>query len=178
MPKLTKISGNPSAKMNFEFLNNLSLADPSFLENSEIDTILGAAEYAQVLNMGLMKSENNMIAQNTELGWIVSGAFNVLSPNMRIVTLITNVELEEKLKNFFKEDEFESQSKLSDEEIFCENHFKENVQIDKDGKFVVKLPFKNGLQAPILGDSRKKAIATQLSLEKRFKKNDEYTLKK
>lgn len=54
-------------------MNNLTLADPSFLNNSEIDVILGAAEYAKIIKMGLMKTDNNLIAQNTELGWVVSG---------------------------------------------------------------------------------------------------------
>lgn len=39
---------------------------------------------------------------------------------------------------------------------------------------MVKLPFKNGIETPTLGESRKKAIATQLSLEKRFNRNEEY----
>lgn len=59
LPKLTKISSHISTKLDCEFLNNLSLADPSFLKQSEIDIILGAAEYANVLKMGLIKSENN-----------------------------------------------------------------------------------------------------------------------
>lgn len=142
LPKLTKITSNASTKMNFDFLNNLSLADPSFLENSEIDIILRAAEYANVLKMGLMKSENNLIAQNTELGWIVSGALNASSTNMRIVTLVSNVELEQNLENFFNEDEFESQNKPSDEENYCEEHFIANVKNDESGRFVVNCHLK------------------------------------
>lgn len=176
LPKLTKISSNLSAKCDFEFLNNLTLADPSFLDHSEIDIILGAAEYANVLKMGLMKSDKNLLAQNTELGWIVSGACNGSSPNLNIVTLVSNVELEEKIKNFFNDGEFDSQIEASEEEIYCENHFKTNVKQNEDGWFVVKLPFKNGMDFPELGESRKKAIATQLSLEKRFQKNEEYKI--
>lgn len=48
------------------------------------------------------------------------------------------------------------------------------VKTDENSRFIVKLPFKDNLSSPILGDSRKKAIATQLSLEKRFKKDHTY----
>lgn len=39
--------------------------------------------------MGLIKSEKNLIAQSTELGWVVSGAFGSV-PGARVVTMITN----------------------------------------------------------------------------------------
>lgn len=133
LPKLTKITNNASTKMNFDFLNNLSLADPSFLNKSEIDIILGAAEYAHVLKMGLMKSDDNLIAQNTELGWIVSGALNTAGPMLQIVTLITNVELEKKVKNFFREDEFESQNELSMRKIIVKNTSRKTCKMMKMG---------------------------------------------
>lgn len=47
------------------------------------------------------------------------------------MTLISNVELEQKIKTFFDDGEFDSQSKLSKGEIYCENHFKENVKMTK-----------------------------------------------
>lgn len=74
LPKLTKITHTDYNKDDFEFTNNMTLADPSFLKDSEIDIILGAAEYAQAIKMGLVKSEKHIIAQNTEFGWIVSGS--------------------------------------------------------------------------------------------------------
>lgn len=178
LPKLTKIAGNLSAKNDFEFLNNLTLADLSFLKHSEIDIILGAAEYANVIKMGLMKSDKNLIAQNTELGWNVSGACTTACttacPSLNIVNLVSNVELEEKIRSFFNDGEFDTKDETSTEELYCENHFVENMRQNEDGRFIVKLPFKNGMETPILGESRKRAIATQLSLEKRFKKKDEY----
>lgn len=60
---------------------------------------------------------------------------------------------------------------LSDEEIYCEKHFNDNVSRSDNGQFIVKLPFKNELDYPVLGNSRKCAIATQLQLEKRFGRN-------
>ena len=79
--------------------------------------------------------------------------------------------LENTLKHFFASEEFEVQQEVTEEELFCENHFKENTFRNGYGKFVVSLPFKDGMKSPELGDSRKCAIASQLSLQRRFNKN-------
>lgn len=68
LPRLTNVSKNTHLKPDFEFVNNLTLADPSFLDSGEIDIILGASEYAQIIKMGLIKGERNIIAQNSEFG--------------------------------------------------------------------------------------------------------------
>lgn len=68
LSKLTRTARGEFNVSNLDFLHNLTLADPSFRGESEIDMILGAAEYARVLRSGLMKPNKNMIAQNTDLG--------------------------------------------------------------------------------------------------------------
>lgn len=78
-----------------------------------------------------------------------------------------------RFNDFFRCDEFDNivNTELSEEEQYCEEHFVETVKRNKDGRFVVTLPFKNRIQHPDLGDSRKCAIATLFQLEKRFSKN-------
>lgn len=173
LPKLTKISHGASNSKDFEFVNNLTLADPSFLNESDVDIILGAAEYAQAIKLGLVKSDKLLIAQNTEFGWIVSGAISGVESSLRVVSLVTYVELEKTLKQFFGSEEFENEinNELSDEQLYCERHFKENCYQNGDGRFVVGIPFKNGLTEPDLGDSRNRAVAAQFQLERRFAKN-------
>lgn len=100
LPRLTHVSNNTQFKDDFDFTENLTLADPSFLDDGEIDVILGASEYAAIIRMGLIKSEKNMIAQNTEFGWVLSGAFQS-GPSARILSFITNVDLNETLQRFF-----------------------------------------------------------------------------
>lgn len=113
-----------------------------------------------------MRSEQNLIAQNTEFGWVISGACNTRDPNVRIVTLLTNVELQQSLKRFFESDEFDNErsNDLTDEELYCEEHYKRTVRRTSDGRFVVSLPFKFEMTQPEIGDSRRCAIATQLQL--------------
>lgn len=167
------MSNNKFKENDVEFLNNLTLADPSFMNESEIDIILGASEYARVIKLGLMKSENNLLAQNTEFGWIISGALQRNSAGVRIITFVTNVELQQSVQQFFNADEFDNDNKesLTEEEQYCENHYQETIKRNEDGRFVVTLPFKNQMQQPDLGDSQKCAIANLFQLEKRFVKN-------
>lgn len=54
-------------------LKQSALADPTFYKPNNIDILLGAEIYAQILDNGLLKSSAGMIAQKTKLGWIISG---------------------------------------------------------------------------------------------------------
>lgn len=53
-------------------INKLQLADPTFTTPSGIDLLLGAEVYAQILLDGI-KRFGKIIAQRSELGWLVSG---------------------------------------------------------------------------------------------------------
>ncbi|XP_055307290.1 uncharacterized protein LOC129571509 [Sitodiplosis mosellana] len=141
-----------------------------------IDILLGAAEYAQIIKPGLIKgSTDEPIAQNSELGWIISGPTNFDSAvGAQVTTLISVVDVEQRISEFFKHDDIkidDDECALTEEEQMCENHFQENTIRLENGRYCVKMPFKNGKNAPDLGNSRKCAIATFLQLENRFKKN-------
>lgn len=98
LPKLTRTAKNDFNISEFAFLPNLTLADPSFMQASEIDIILGAAEYAQIIKNGLLKANNSMIAQNTEFGWVISGSTqNTAQSNINVITLTSNIQLERQL---------------------------------------------------------------------------------
>lgn len=171
LPKLTNISSNKHVEIDLDFVDNLTLADPSFMNGGEVDIILGASEYAEIIRMGLMKNKEKIIAQNTEFGWVVSGSFGS-GPGARVLAFVSNIELQKSLQRFFRADEFDNtiNTELSEEEQYCEEHFLETVKRNEEGRFVVTLPFKNRVQHPDLGDSRKCAIATLFQLERRFGK--------
>lgn len=88
---------------------------------------------------------------------------------IEINAMISNVELDESLKRLFESDE-ENETLSSDEEKYCEEHFQKNHKRRDDGKYVVTLPFKNKIESPELGNSRKIAMATLFQLEKKFEK--------
>lgn len=57
-----------------EILDSLQLADPNFHEPGKIDVLLGADVYEDIMLHGLIKGINGLpMAQQTELGWILSG---------------------------------------------------------------------------------------------------------
>lgn len=174
LPKLTTLISNTQLQSDFDFVENLTLADPSFLDGGDIEMILGASEYARVIKMGLMKSDKNVLAQNTEFGWVLSGAINS-NPYVRVQAFLSNVELNQSLQQFFRSDEFDNENdktELSEEERYCEQHYKNSVKRNEDGRFVVTLLFKNNMLWPDLGDSRRCAIASFFQLERRFAKNE------
>lgn len=74
----------------------------------KIDMILGAREYALILKDGLIKSNpNEPINQNTEFGWIVTGATVDTAKNdtSAIRSYVTTAEIDETLKQFFEIDD-------------------------------------------------------------------------
>lgn len=113
---------------------------------------------------------NEPIAQNTGLRWIISGS---TPKNREIITtaLPSIIEVEDALLKFFETEKCEVEQTTTEEDNITENHFIQNVKRESDGKYTVSMPFKNNQSEPILGDSRRVAIATFMQLEKRFAQN-------
>lgn len=58
----------------WQHIKRLPLADPHFFEANEIDLLLGASTYAEIILSGLKKGNaHEPVAQHTKLGWIVFG---------------------------------------------------------------------------------------------------------
>lgn len=161
-------------------MHNLQLADPAVHEDKSVDILLGVAEYCNLTLNGLIKGQiGELIAQNSELGWLIMGPTeeNENIKKRSITSLITNMEIEEKLSKFFeyegvKEEENDCVEKMTEEEQFCEKRYVENTKRNDDGRFIVKMPFVNNAE-PSLGNSKKAALATLFQLEKRFDKQPE-----
>lgn len=66
-------SSDISAK-SWSHLEGLQLADPRFMSPGDIDIIIGADIYGQIIKDGIIKGPvDTPIAQSTNLGWIISG---------------------------------------------------------------------------------------------------------
>lgn len=173
--KITKYKNDFDDLKSYEHLKHLLLADPTLTDSAPIDILLGADVYSKFLKSGVIKGlESEPIAQNTEFGWIVTGPSMSkiqTSTCVNVVSLVSNVELEKKIKSFFEIEEFREEKKMTDEEEQCEQYFQKTHTRTASGRYVVSIPFINGIEYPVLGDSRKCAIAHQLQLERRFAKN-------
>lgn len=88
------------------------------------------------------------------------------------MSLISNVEMNEKLDNFFTSNDVDDDSEdesSTEEEKYFEQFFHETTKRDETG-FVVRIPSRNKKE-PTFGNSKRVAMATLFQLENRFTKN-------
>lgn len=153
--------------------DDMVLADPGFKKSGEIDILIGSDYYHNILVDGVVKNaSDSLIAQRTKLGWIVSGITigkNLSLNKLHVQSHMANVDLERQLKLFWNTEEIPQNSTqaLSQEEDECENLYQTTTRRDSNGRYIVKLPFKQFE----LGSSRKMAVATLLHMEKKFAQN-------
>ncbi|XP_045490597.1 uncharacterized protein LOC123690703 [Pieris rapae] len=160
-------------------LPRMKLADPNFNKPSKIDMLLGADVYCQIIAEGLMRGPpGTPIAQNTKLGWILSGKIENDHHDQHglgcenILTMYTQINNDDfNLKQFWEleSDSFNlKRTHLTPEEQRCEDIYKETTTRDLSGSYVVKLPFRDVDPSCKYGNSREVAIKRFLMLEKRL----------
>lgn len=150
----------------------------------KVDMLLGVAEFTTILLEGVIKGPLTApTAHNSEFGWLIMGPAEIQTPSetIQIKSLISNIELHDKIKTFFtaegindetnESSDDEENEKLTDEEKYCEQHFVQTIRRDDTGRFVATMPFRNG--EPSLGNSKKAALATLFQLEKKFQRQHE-----
>ncbi|CAG9129402.1 unnamed protein product, partial [Plutella xylostella] len=160
--------------LNFE---NLELADPGYATPGRIDILLGAEIYSDVLLDGVIKHpKGNLLAQNTILGWVLSGRMSreSITAQRNITSLHVHVKEDEMLKLFWElENEPNKIEKtLSREEENCEEFYNATTVRDEEGRYVVKLPFKG--ENPECQNGRLREIAAKRFeyLERKLTKNN------
>ncbi|XP_047543231.1 uncharacterized protein LOC125075563 [Vanessa atalanta] len=120
--------------------------------------------------------QGNLIAQNTILGWILSGRVSqdLVSEREKVISMHVNVREHDLLKQFWEiENEPNSlEKRLTKTEIYCEEFYNRTTKRNKDGRFVVRLPFAEEDPKCQYGKSREIALRRFLYLEKRLLKND------
>ncbi|GBO38712.1 hypothetical protein AVEN_153711-1 [Araneus ventricosus] len=138
-----------------------------------LDSLIKSAEYFyELLKPGQISlHDTNLRLQNSVFGYIVSGSLLAKGEAEIHCWLITdNSELEKTLKEFWeiKNIERESEISVTREAEICEEHFLKNYSRTETGKFMVKMPFKEGPSC--LGESRKKAEKCLNSLWNRLRR--------
>ncbi|XP_046604989.1 uncharacterized protein LOC124297725 [Neodiprion virginianus] len=173
LPRLT--SYLPSFRLLVEdwpHLRGLNLADPSFAHPTQIDVILGADIYSNIIGQGVRRgAPGTPIAQETQFGWVLSGCVSAeaASPSYGAVQgfqCSLDHELLDLVQKFWKQEEVSKPLALTSEEERCEQHFRETVSRTASGRYVVRLPLKDN--SVELGNSRNPAHQMLLRLEKRF----------
>ncbi|XP_055714929.1 uncharacterized protein LOC129809145 [Phlebotomus papatasi] len=170
MPKLSSflLTKPLHTSFNLHKTEKLTLADPKFNTPGRVDIILGANIYAQIIKKEIKRDKDGLVAQNTELGWIILGRSNQTTTSKDTVSMMSLAEIDQNLRTFWEMDVGTNEVQEQEEE--CEKYYKDTHLRQKDGRYQVRLPFKSELTLS-LGDSRRQALARFLSMEKKFAQN-------
>ncbi|KMQ87725.1 hypothetical protein RF55_12911 [Lasius niger] len=131
LPKLTNAIPSVQLEMRqWQHFNDLTLADPHFLQPLVVDMILGADLYNQIIREGLKKGPSDSpIAQFTSFGWIISGPITSTrtSSLLKSYHVSMDQQLYDVLRKFWELEEVTINrcSSLSPDEQECEKHFQD-----------------------------------------------------
>lgn len=158
---------------------HITLADPKYFKPSNIDILLGADIYYDLILPGLITLGKHLpTLQNSKLGWIIGGhaPAHTLTPNFAAhfnVSLFCNSseKIDDLLSKFWQLEQVSEKIILSPSDKYCEDLFLRSITTLVDGSLQVDLPLKTKNVLAELGDSF--AIASQrfYYLEKRLEKN-------
>ncbi|XP_043264252.1 uncharacterized protein LOC122404380, partial [Colletes gigas] len=175
---VTKITSYASPSVNAldnDALRNLKLADPEPASGQNIEVLIGADLYAQVIRSGFRRiSPEGPIAQETAFGWILSGPIDAASKAQgHVRTLHCNIfeSLDHAIRRFWEIEEIPSTSVLTKAEEECEAHFQKTVARDATGRFIVRLPFNHPKPEGALGDSLRIALSALTRLRRKLDKD-------
>lgn len=161
----------PNFKLKIEHwkhLNYLTLADPSYYREGDIDILLGADIFVSLITgppiLGPKGSPN---ALPTKLGHILSG--QVTTQSSPTSSISCHAVVEESLQKFWELEAVPQPTKLKEEDKLCEEIYVNSHKRNSEGRYIVKLPFVND---HALGDSETGALKRFYSLEKRLLSDD------
>ncbi|KPJ16510.1 hypothetical protein RR48_08101 [Papilio machaon] len=176
VPNITGTVPSKEIKLhNLKLPLNITLADPEFYEPSEIDILIGADVFWDIIGSQQIKLGPCLpTLQDSKLGWLISGPVGVACSKGKVICNFTQSDLHETMKKFWEVEELPASSKnnsLSLEEQLCETHFVQNTTRLSSGRFSVKMPFKESPEHS-LGESFYSARGRFFNLEKKLYKNE------
>jgi hypothetical protein len=176
---LSKITGNlptcPVDPLLQQACPELVLADKRFYCSEQVDVLLGGDLYPQILLEGIRRNVlGSLIAQETIFGWILTGSVpnSSRSAPSSMASYFSEVSLDRQLASFWELEEVPQPVVSTSSDTFCEENYAKTTRRNKDGRYVVTLPFKESFpQSLCLGDSRYIAVRQFLRNEVRLNKN-------
>ncbi|GFX37845.1 DUF1758 domain-containing protein [Trichonephila clavipes] len=144
MPRITDVIPSQPFNVSLGNCSREKLADENFNIPGNIDLLLGAEIFYEILLPGQTNLLNTkLIFQNTVFGYIASGSIPVSSENKPHCGLIKdNVDLEKTMRRFWEIENVEPETIKNKETIICEEHFQKNHTRDSTGRYIVSMPFK------------------------------------
>ena len=174
IPRITSYNPLLDRSKDWTHLHNLNLADPRFNQADKIDILLGAQVHANIIEQGLRKgdSADAPIAMQTLLGWVISGATAPSPHNGRAVFTanihVDNVDLNDLLRRFWEIEESPHRNQFfTEDEVLCEEYYRNTVRRNSEGRYVVRLPLKPDFPRTWVG-SHSLACKMLKNLERKF----------
>ncbi|XP_059062082.1 uncharacterized protein LOC131854916 [Achroia grisella] len=150
-----------------------ALADAKYFESQSVDILLGADLFWDLLDEGKIRLENGPFIQNTKLGWIISGPIYTHTPKYSQVSCNFTHTLDSQLRKFWELEELPRVTNvLSIEQRACEERFTSTTTRTEEGRFCVRIPFKDSPK--LLGESYSQALNRFYALEKRLQRTPDY----
>ncbi|XP_055603942.1 uncharacterized protein LOC129752177 [Uranotaenia lowii] len=154
-PSITELPTGKVDINSWNFPRDFELADPSFNVPREVDMIIGAEVFYDVLKKGRMKIGSNLpTLAETVFGWVVSGSAKTTNKrsSQRVCQVnTTHDDVNRTLMKFWELENCCNSSTMTAVERAVEKHFEETHRRSSDGRFIVRMPF-NDLRSQ-LGDS-------------------------
>ncbi|GFW71559.1 uncharacterized protein TNCV_2309941 [Trichonephila clavipes] len=144
-----------------DYLEGIRSADDDFSKPSESDAILGSNCFFSILrNSRITGSKGQPITQSTIFGWVVAGKIqgNFKSfMQSHLIRVENECNVDSILQQFWQIEELPLKKiSSSEEEEFCETHFKATYKFNNEGRFMVKLPIYRDINQ--LGNTRGLAV--------------------
>ncbi|XP_029161520.1 uncharacterized protein LOC114939307 [Nylanderia fulva] len=141
LPRISLQQGSVSREeRSWPHLNGLQLADPRFLDDDPAELLLGAEVYSLILEEGLRKGESRMpIAQQTSLGWILSGGYDAaaVTGHRRTFRCTADHDLADFVRRFWEqESEPITRASLTPDETKCEELYVRTVTRTPTGRYM------------------------------------------
>lgn len=155
--------------------SDIELADPTFFHPSEIDLLLGADIFWDIMGSSRLKlGHNKPILQETNLGWIVAGPIGgkYYNTNLNKIHCQFSKNIQQQLVKFWELEEVPTCKSYSTSEDCCETLFQETTYRDADGRFCVQIPLRES--PDVLGDSYKIAEKRLIQMEKKMRNKLEF----
>lgn len=122
------------------------LADPNFIHSSDVDLLLGADIYSELV----VPSQDVLIHGSpstlcTVFGLVVFGRVNHVSnhTSQQTNSLLTTLDpIHKTLQKFWEIEEVQLPAVVKPEDALCEQLFQATTARDKSGRYIVSLPFK------------------------------------
>lgn len=176
LPKITSNLSNTINNDVIKMYSHLPLADLTYVDpklDSTIELLIGAEYYCQLLDHSSKTILGNPSAVPSILGWLLLGKCpNQLKPQSYHTFFVKEDPIAMELQKFWESEELPYIHSPNPEEVACEQHFIDTHQRDSNGRYVLRLPFKD-LIRPDLGSNRKIALKRLESLDNKLSRDPE-----